>query len=531
MIDLSIIIVNYNVKYFVQQCIESCIRASQNIKTEIIVVDNNSSDGSIDHLKNHFESSITLIANDQNLGFSKANNIGIQKARAPYILLLNPDTLVQEDTFEKCLEFYKTKKDAGAIGVRMIDGSGTFLKESKRGFPSPLTAFYKITGLSKLFPKSKTFSKYHLGYLDEFKVHQVDVLSGAFMMLRKETLNAIGLLDEDFFMYGEDIDLSYRVQKGGFKNYYLPSTTIIHYKGESTKKTSINYLMVFYKAMIIFARKHLASQSAFLYQCIIYPAIYFTGFVAFLHQSFKKYLLLIIDLLLLGMALFWFKDKYAELNHIIFKPTLVYTGILTGLVIWSGTMLLGKAYKRPIDLTLSLKYSLLGSLIILSFYSILPEYLRFSRAVLLFGAFSYLIIILCSRILLSHLLPQQYTMRSNTKDRIAIVANKQDLKRIEKSSSLNSNLDCLIPVSFQLNDLKENNSAFFSEISKLKELTTTMHINKIIFCMDKNEISKIIRAINSLEDLSIEIQIAHMHEEFVIGNKETDKVTFLNVKN
>ncbi|MFH1937874.1 MAG: glycosyltransferase family 2 protein, partial [Bacteroidota bacterium] len=238
--QLSIIIVNYNVKYFVEQCIHSIQNAVNGLTAEIFVVDNNSVDGSVRMIREKFPE-VHLIENKDNKGFSKANNQAIRKAKGEYILLLNPDTILEDDTLTKCVSFMEGHPDAGGLGVKMIDGKGKFLPESKRGLPSPSVAFFKMFGFSSLFPKSKLFNKYHLGYLDKDKTHEVDILAGAFMMLRKKVLDEIGLLDEEFFMYGEDIDLSYRITKAGYKNYYFPSTRIIHYKGESTKKSSVNY--------------------------------------------------------------------------------------------------------------------------------------------------------------------------------------------------------------------------------------------------------------------------------------------------
>jgi len=232
---LSVIIVNYNVKHFLEQCLYSVQKAAKKISTEIIVVDNHSADGSVQMLANKFPT-IKLIANNKNLGFSAANNIGIRQSSGKYILLLNPDTIVEEETFKKVVDFMDAHPNTGALGVKMIDGKGRFLPESKRGLPLPSVAFFKIFGLSKLFPKSKRFNHYHLGYLDPDKIHEIEVISGAFMLLRKTVLEKIGLLDETFFMYGEDIDLSYRIIQAGYKNIYFPETTIIHYKGESTKK-------------------------------------------------------------------------------------------------------------------------------------------------------------------------------------------------------------------------------------------------------------------------------------------------------
>jgi len=259
--DLSVVIVNYNVKYFLEQCLHSVSKAIEGMNAEVFVVDNNSVDGSCRHIREKFPW-VRLIENRENVGFSKANNQAIREASGKYILLLNPDTVVEEDTFIKCYNFMEQHPDAGAVGVKMIDGKGHFLPESKRALPTPEVAFYKIFGLSALFPKSKKFGKYHLGYLSKDETNKVEVLAGAFMFLRKKTLDKVGLLDEDYFMYGEDIDLSYRILQGGYKNFYFPESTIIHYKGESTKKGSLNYVLVFYNAMIIFARKHFSSKNA-----------------------------------------------------------------------------------------------------------------------------------------------------------------------------------------------------------------------------------------------------------------------------
>ena len=245
----------------------------KNIDGEIIVVDNNSADGSFDFFKNRFRE-IRFIWNKTNVGFAKANNQALQMAKGDYILFLNPDTILPEDCFEKTIAFIKSKNDEAALGIKMIDGSGKFLKESKRAFPSPVTSFYKLAGLSKIFPHSKIFAKYHLGNLPNNKNHEVDVLAGAFMMIPKKILEQTGGFDEQFFMYGEDIDLSYRIQKAGFKNFYFAETCLIHFKGESTKKGSINYVKMFYKAMSIFVKKHYGQNRAGLFSFFLNTSIY-----------------------------------------------------------------------------------------------------------------------------------------------------------------------------------------------------------------------------------------------------------------
>ena len=271
--QLSIIIVNYNVKYFLEQCLLSLIKACNNVEAEIFVVDNNSTDGSKTFFNGKFPS-VKFIWNDENIGFAKANNQVVQQCGGEYILFLNPDTIVPEDCFEKCLMFIQWQQKPGAVGIRLIDGSGNFLKESKRAFPSPLTSLFKLFGLTALFPHSKTFARYYLGNLDEYKNHEVDVLVGAFMMIPKNVLQTVGSFDEKFFMYGEDVDLSYRIQKKGFKNYYYSEISVIHFKGESTKKGSLNYIRLFYQAMSIFVKKHYSRGSASLFNTLIQIAIF-----------------------------------------------------------------------------------------------------------------------------------------------------------------------------------------------------------------------------------------------------------------
>jgi len=277
--NLSIIIVNYNVKYFLEQCLHSVIKAAAGIKHEIIIVDNASSDGSREYLENKFLN-IRFAWNEANQGFAKANNQALHIASGEYILFLNPDTILPEDCFQKCIGHLSDHAEAGALGVCMLDGSGNFLKESKRGFPTPSAAFFKLTGLSTLFPKSAFFSRYHMGHLHPAANHETDVLAGAFMMVRKKVLDLTGGFDESFFMYGEDIDLSYRIQEAGYKNLYFAECPILHFKGESTRHGSLNYVRLFYGAMAIFARKHYGSMRAGIFSFSIHLAIWLRAFLS-----------------------------------------------------------------------------------------------------------------------------------------------------------------------------------------------------------------------------------------------------------
>ena len=251
---LSVIIVSYNVKYYLQQCIESVRRAINGIDAEICVIDNHSRDNTVGYLRKH-NKDLRIIASNHNNGFARANNIFIQQTESEYVLLLNPDTIVGEEVLHDCIEFMDSHPQAGGLGVRMLKVDGSDAMESRRGLPTPMTSFYKMCGLCNRFPKNKLLGRYYMGYLPWDQPGQIEVISGAFFFMRREAIEKAGLLDEDFFMYGEDIDLSYRLLKNGYQNWYLP-LKILHYKGESTQKSSFRYVHIFYEAMLIFFKKH-----------------------------------------------------------------------------------------------------------------------------------------------------------------------------------------------------------------------------------------------------------------------------------
>lgn len=293
---LSIIIVNYNVKHFLEQCLCSVkkaldLSAALNSRVvpfaEVLVIDNNSTDGSIEYLEPLFPFA-QFIANSENIGFSKANNQGLELVKGRYVLFLNPDTILPEDIFQKTIAFMEARPDAGLLGVQMIDGTGEFLKESRRGLPTPWASFCKMSGLTAAFPSSALFARYYMGHLKNQVTQEVQVLAGAFMLARKEVLDKIGGFDEQFFMYAEDIDLSYRVLKAGYHNYYFAGATIIHFKGESTRKDA-RYVKLFYKAMRQFVKKHYHSGGV-LYAGLLNTAIYLRTGLSMLrpHGSMQK---------------------------------------------------------------------------------------------------------------------------------------------------------------------------------------------------------------------------------------------------
>lgn len=285
---LSVVIVSYNVRHYLVQCLESVARAIEGIDGDVWVVDNNSSDDSVAAVRSLFPD-VHVIVNNANVGFSRANNQAISQATGDFILLLNPDTIVGRQAFTDALALMEREPQAGALGVKMLNRDGSFAKESRRGLPTPLTAFYKMSGLCALFPRSRRFGKYYMQYLDPRQATKIEVISGAFMLLRRKMLDQVGLLDEDYFMYGEDIDISYRCMKGGWDNWYVP-TTILHYKGESSRTNSMGYVLTFYNAMLIFINKHFR-QSYRGMTWLVKVAVYCHGVIVMLSKYLRRMLL------------------------------------------------------------------------------------------------------------------------------------------------------------------------------------------------------------------------------------------------
>lgn len=517
--DLSIIIVNFNVKFFLEQCLVSVIKAIQNIDAEIIVVDNNSVDGSQAMIKEKFPF-VVLFENNTNEGFSKANNRALAVARGRYCLLLNPDTLVEEKTFHKCIKFMDQHHEAGALGVKMINGKGKYLPESKRSLPTPATAFYKIFGLSYIFPRSKIFGKYNLSYLDNDAINEVDIISGAFMFIRKEALTKTGLLDESFFMYGEDIDISYRIKKAGYKNYYFPETTIIHYKGESTKKGSLNYVILFYKAMIIFYKKHYAKKNFMIFPLLIYMAIYFRAAISvirrFLHAIYQPAidgLLIYFSFIILSSI--WEKYYFGLSNY--FPKIYLNIHIPAYVFILLCTIYLSGGYEKPVKLKKLIKGYFSGTVILLIIYALLPENLRFSRVVLISGTISGLFFVLAHRLLLGFLKCKDYEHSGGKIKRIIIAGNADEVDRVAKivySINQNSQIIGFLSESYSTG----TNITYIGNTRKLKETISVNHIDEVIFCAKNIPSDEIIRHMNMLSELKVDFKIAPSENSLLIGS-------------
>ncbi len=515
-IDLSVIIVNYNVKYFLEQALRAVQSAQQRLSIEIFVVDNNSVDGSIEMLQEKFPN-VHLIANPHNPGFSVANNQAIELAQGKYVLLLNPDTVVEEDTFEKCFQFMENTPQAGALGVKMIDGTGRFLPESKRGFPSPFVAFCKTFGFSRIFSKSPVFNRYYLGHLSEHKTHEVDVLAGAFMWIRKEVLDKIGYLDERFFMYGEDIDLSYRITLAGYKNYYFPETTIIHYKGESTKKGSLNYVRVFYNAMILFAQKHFQGRSAYWFILLLKLAIYFRAVITLLNNLIKQLSLPILDAIIIytGLLLIktvWGGYHFQDINY--YPEWIKYINFPIYTLIWSISIYFNGNYDQKNNLIRLARGIILGTLFISAIYGFLPLEYRSSRAIILLSTIYNLAIISVIRLGLHFVKYKNFNIGKVTPKNLVIIGSVEESERVEdllRKANVQKNLIGTI------NPFKESNKHYISSINSLSEVVKIYNIEEIIFCSKDVRAEAIIEWMTKLGS-SVDYKIVPHESLIVIGS-------------
>lgn len=514
---LSVIIVNYNVKYFLEQALRSVEKAMRGLDCEVWVVDNNSVDGSVTMVQEKFPW-VKLISNTENLGFSRANNQAIRESQSEYVLLLNPDTVLQEDSLQKCVGYLDFQTQVGALGVRMIDGKGKFLPESKRGLPTPRVALYKMTGLSALFPKSKVFGRYHLKFLDEYETHDVDVLSGAFMMVRSSVLDEVGILDEEYFMYGEDVDLSYRIVLGGYRNVYFADTTIIHYKGESTKRKSANYVKLFYNAMVLFARKHYSSAMAGWFAFFIQLAIYLRASIAFFARMAEQIWLPMLDFIIVyagyfGISRYWeMYNKYvrgyypAEFFGLHIP---VYIGVVLLALYLSG------GYDKPLVGRRLFRGTFLGSVILFAMYAFLPKDLQFSRAILALGSAWAIGVVFLVRILAQTLGLGDVRFDHGGRRKVILIGGEQENARIEnllKRGRVNHEvIGWVLP-----GDRREH--GFIGHLGQISEVLEIYKPDLIIFSGKDVSSSQIMSLMTDFQPLSVQVKIAPEKGEIIIGS-------------
>lgn len=515
---LSVIIVNYNVKYFLHQALMAVYQSNVDFEFDVYVVDNASVDGSCEMVATDFPQ-VKLIESSENLGFSKGNNLAIRKSQAEYVLLLNPDTIIREDTLQQVVDFMDNHRDAGALGVKMYDGKGEFLPESKRGFPSPSVAFFKMSGLSSLAPKSKVLGRYHLGFLDEDEIHEVDVLSGAFMLLRKKTLNEVGLLDEDYFMYGEDIDLSYRIKKGGYKNYYFPFAPIIHFKGESTKKGTLNYVLVFYRAMIIFAEKHLQDRGGKLYVLLLNIAIYLRAGLAIVSSALEKVGSFLLDAVLLvstfiGLSWLWehwirAADDlhFSEHHYFINLPIYVSTWLLMNYIMG--------VYEKSVKIFNICVSMTIGTIAISTLYGFFPDDWRSSRAIILLTFVAGSLLMCLYRVLWSWGRGQVRELFYHLPNLIIIGSYEESKRIVDLLAEISVKRNYLGFISPNSKDVGK--SSCLGEWGNIEGIISTKNVDEIIFSAKDISSLDIISQIASINK-EIDFKVAAATGEVILGS-------------
>ncbi len=525
--DVSIVIVNYNVEHFLSQCLLS-VRASvrelelKGYEAEVWVVDNRSVDGSCEMVRNQFPE-VHLLALDENVGFSKGNNRAIERCHGRWILLLNPDTVVPEDALSKCLDYADQHPKLGGMGVPMVDGMGRYLPESKRGMPTPWAAFCKISGVYKLSPKSSNLNQYYLGHLSSDENHQIEILSGAFMWMRKSALNEVGLLDESYFMYGEDIDLSWRLLQGGWENHFFASTSIIHYKGESTKKGSLNYVLVFYKAMQIFARTHFSGGQVRALLLLIQLAIYVRAALAIGARAFRMIQLPAVEFGIFWSALLVFLKQYGGFKGILYdwNWAVPATGIYAAL--WLLAIKFQGGYDRPWKSMAVAKGVFTGALVLLAGYGLLPENMRFSRAILLFGALALPLIIAGVR----WRWDKGRGWSGNGQRRRLFISNPDELQATvnliseheTESIHLPKTVSALYPGnrSEGRDSGSMNGAKYLGGLSDLNEVIRIYRFNEVILSGRELSASQIIAAMTGVANADIQFRIAWTEGGNVVG--------------
>ena len=511
---LSIVIVNYNVKYFLKQCLSSVYGSQRKLadgselELDVWVVDNDSVDGSVEMVRTDFPQ-VHIIENHENVGFAKANNQALAGCAGQCLLLLNPDTVVESDTFVRCINFMEEHPDCGGLTVKMVDGDGNFLKESKRGFPTPEASFYKISGLIKLFPHSRRIAAYYMGHLPEDAVNEIEIMPGAFLMLRHEVYQQIGGLDERYFMYGEDIDYSWRIHLAGWKNYYLPETRIIHYKGESTKKGSMNYVYTFYNAMSIFVKRYFTGGNARLFNALLHTAIWLRASVSWLRRIAGRLAVPLLDFAVAFGGFVALKQLWATqwANNIdYYPPEYTWMVIPAYILILMCSSWLGGGYDKPVRPLRIVKGMGVGLLLLLAFYSLLDEGQRYSRMLLLAGSAWTLISTLLIRCLLNTLNIKGYALRARRRGNVLVIGSEEETRRVKELY-----LKMGIPSENVITEATQ-------QARRMADLIRVERVEEVVFCGADVELKEIITLMAALKTTGVNYKIAPSDSDFVIGS-------------
>lgn len=517
--DLSIIIVNYNVKEFLQNLLHSVEKASSNISKEIIVIDNASDDGSVDTIKEKF-SSVKLIENKNNIGFGSANNQGLAIAKGKYILFINPDCIVSEDTFDKMILFFEEHPDGGLAGCKILNSDGSLQLACRRSFPGPWTSFTKVTGLSNLFPKSRIFARYNLTYLDENKTYEVDAVSGSFMMIKKEVYEKVGGFDEQFFMYGEDLDLCYRVQKAGDKVYYVHNTQIIHYKGESTKRSNLDETKLFYYAMQLFVKKHLSSFP--IVEIILRTAIGFRKLFAFLGKRKLALLTAVADFVFFNFSLFIAEKIYKNMTDWVgFDPHAYFVIYTIPALIHIFVSAFSGVYKKDVVSVLRNFGAIIISFLILTSATFFFKQYAFSRAVVLIAFILFLNIATLYRVTLKLFFRVGIKLDGALNRRTIIIGTDSEAISIaEKLKMQKSNVHSFIGlIGKTISDVDKEVKGFnvVGSINNIKNVFAERKINEVIFSSKELSYAEMMSIVSASKNNNVDFKIVGSDMNFVVG--------------
>lgn len=479
---LSVIIVNYNVKYFIEVCLHAVLRAAKGIAAEVIVVDNNSKDDSCAMIRAKYPE-VVLIENKENAGFGKANNQGVAIAKGEYILFVNPDTVMPEDFLTEMITYMDAHPEAGSIGPKLIDGKGQYAPDGKKSFPSLSVAIFKTTGINKIFSKSTYFNKYYAVHVGRDEVAAVDILSGCCMMVRHSLLPQIGgAFDEAYFMYCEDFDLCYRIQKAGYKNIYFPKTTLIHYKGESTRKATISHVRIFNDALSVFVRKHYSTTNARLFIMLINIGIVLRAVLSVVKQVLKVLRMPIFDALILLVTL-WFMTEFwvEQVKNILPIPLeSILKTFPVYILLWGLSLFFNGVYDQSYRAIRVVRGMVIGTVAILAYYGLLPPELRYSRAIIIFSGLIGTVAMLGLHGLLYRLGIFKFIPYDQIPGKGVIVANEA---AYTQTANTLKNVHYSPDIAGRVEPSVDKGNAI-ATISELQPFVYTAGIKEIIFCIN-----------------------------------------------
>ncbi|MDG5768010.1 glycosyltransferase [Balneolales bacterium ANBcel1] len=535
-VDISIVIVNYNVKEFVANLLGSLEKAAHGLKLQIFVVDNASSDGSAGYLKKRYPD-VNYILNNDNIGFGRANNQAIRQARGKYTLLINPDTIVRQDTLTVMFRHLEDHPDTAAAGCKILNPDGTFAPESRRSVPTPMSALYKMVGLPRLFPNSSRFSAYYLGGTDENTAGPVPVLSGAFMFFRTDVLKELDGFDEQFFMYGEDIDLCYRVQKKGWKIDYQPATSIIHYKGESTKKENLDYVITFNKAMYQFFKKHYSFGYTFFFRIFILSGIVVKGLISYLNTIARKVFQPVVDLFVLNILIIvLFVWRYeipivsiAERFHLQFLSV----NVLLSLLFLAAALyheLYGKN-RYSIPAVIKSTGIAFAGVVLITFF--LRDF-AFSRLILLLSAMGGVIILSAMRMIKINRSRKAPGVPGSFLSRKVLLAGINDrtpelIRKLRSRPDWNYQLVGLVTREPNYHRDEVDNVPVIGDLSSVLKLVKYHKVDEIIFTLPAVDHDQILRTISELRETNVFPRIVADSLDYIVGKTNVEYLDDLPV--